>query len=249
MHNLSDEALCDPGGERVFSIFCGEVVFSTRRRLTARRSRWRQRLGEEQIAALLQELSVAHRAGAIEPRIWNGLWWTPPAGESGRASDRRPARPPGNRETGRSGQARGRQAAPELSASGQAPAIIVGAIPIHLQARPAGAQIPAHPARPHHPGHSPPDRRRPRARAAFARFDLALRVRHQEQRQRGPEVYSLAPEVECIGKGKARTPYGSAARSRSSPRSPHPKAGSSCCTPRRCMATRMTIRSVPSSPV
>ena len=39
-------------------------------------------------------------------------------------------------------------------------------------------------------------------------LDLASRVRQQEQRQRGPKVYSLhAPEVECIGKGKARTPY------------------------------------------
>ena len=45
--------------------FCGEVVF--RHELPFDRSsltRWRQRLGEEQIAALLQEsLSVAHRAG------------------------------------------------------------------------------------------------------------------------------------------------------------------------------------------
>jgi IS5 family transposase len=39
-------------------------------------------------------------------------------------------------------------------------------------------------------------------------LDLALRVRHQEQRQRGLKVYSLhATEVECIGKGKARAPY------------------------------------------
>jgi transposase, IS5 family len=39
-------------------------------------------------------------------------------------------------------------------------------------------------------------------------LDLALRVRRQEQRQRGPKVYSLhAPEVECIGKGKARAAY------------------------------------------
>ena len=37
---------------------------------------------------------------------------------------------------------------------------------------------------------------------------LALRVRFQEHRQRGPKVYSLhAPEVECIGKGKPRAPY------------------------------------------
>jgi IS5 family transposase len=37
---------------------------------------------------------------------------------------------------------------------------------------------------------------------------LAVRVRLQDHRQRGRKVYALhAPEVECIGKGKARTPY------------------------------------------
>jgi len=37
---------------------------------------------------------------------------------------------------------------------------------------------------------------------------LARRVLDQKQRQRGPKVYSLhAPEVECIGKGKAHRPY------------------------------------------
>lgn len=36
----------------------------------------------------------------------------------------------------------------------------------------------------------------------------AGRVRDQKQHQRGPKVYSLhAPEVECIGKGKAHRPY------------------------------------------
>ena len=36
----------------------------------------------------------------------------------------------------------------------------------------------------------------------------ARRVREQQQQQRGPKVYSLhAPEVECIGKGKAHRPY------------------------------------------
>src|SRR6266403_3681587 len=68
MHNLSDEALCDRWVENpYFQYFCGEVVF--RHELPFDRSsltRWRQRLGEEQIAALLQEsLSVAHRSGAI----------------------------------------------------------------------------------------------------------------------------------------------------------------------------------------
>jgi hypothetical protein len=37
---------------------------------------------------------------------------------------------------------------------------------------------------------------------------LAQQVRSQDQHQRGPKVYALhAPEVECIGKGKARAPY------------------------------------------
>ena len=71
MHNLSDEMLCDRWVENPdFQYFCGEVVFRheapfDRSSLT----RWRQRLGEEQIAALLQEsLSVAHRTGAIESK-------------------------------------------------------------------------------------------------------------------------------------------------------------------------------------
>ncbi|HZD88784.1 MAG TPA: IS5/IS1182 family transposase, partial [Pseudolabrys sp.] len=36
----------------------------------------------------------------------------------------------------------------------------------------------------------------------------AAQIRSQQQRQRGWKLYSFhAPEVECIGKGKARTPY------------------------------------------
>ena len=57
-----------------------------------------------------------------------------------------------------------------------------------------------------------------RLRGIFAEpLSLAFRVRHQRQNQRGPNrlpsgsvprVYSLhAPEVECIGKGKAHRPY------------------------------------------
>jgi transposase, IS5 family len=39
-------------------------------------------------------------------------------------------------------------------------------------------------------------------------LSLARRVLAQERGQRGPKVYSLhAPEVECIGKGKAHKPY------------------------------------------
>ena len=39
-------------------------------------------------------------------------------------------------------------------------------------------------------------------------LSLAWRVRDQRQNQRGKKVYSLhAPEVECVGKGKAPRPY------------------------------------------
>src|SRR5262245_50144015 len=67
----SDEALCELWVENpYFQYFCGEVVFGhelpfDRSSLT----RWRQRLGEEQIVARLQEsLSVAHRSGAIDTK-------------------------------------------------------------------------------------------------------------------------------------------------------------------------------------
>ena len=82
-------------------------------------------------------------------------------------------------------------------------------------------------------------------------LDLARRVRLQEQRQRGPKVYSLhALEVECIGKGKARAPYEFGCKVSIVSPVTAPKGGSSCCTPRHCTATRMTAtRSVRSSPI
>jgi IS5 family transposase len=44
---------------------------------------------------------------------------------------------------------------------------------------------------------------------AFADIlSLTTRVLWQDHRQRGPKIYALhAPEVECIGKGKASAPY------------------------------------------
>ncbi len=48
-----------------------------------------------------------------------------------------------------------------------------------------------------------------RLRGVFAQaLSLAFAVREQQQKQRGKKIYSLhAPEVECIGKGKAHRPY------------------------------------------
>jgi IS5 family transposase len=71
MHDLSDEALCARWLENpYYQFFCGEESFQ--HRLPFARSsltRWRQRLGEDQLAALLQEsLSVAHKTGALATR-------------------------------------------------------------------------------------------------------------------------------------------------------------------------------------
>ena len=50
---------------------------------------------------------------------------------------------------------------------------------------------------------------RPELEAAFEQpLSRAAQIRSQEQRQRGYKLYSFhAPEVECIGKGKASAPY------------------------------------------
>src|SRR5262249_60992262 len=92
MHNFSDEALCERWVENpYFQYFCGEVVFLhelpfDRSSLT----RWRQRLGEEQIVALLQEsLGPPHRGD--RHRTSRDRYHC--TGEGDRASDRRPAHP------------------------------------------------------------------------------------------------------------------------------------------------------------
>lgn len=68
LHDLSDEALCARWLDNpYYQNFCGGMSF--RHRLPFDRSslsRWRQRLGEEHLAAGFQgSLSVAHRTGAL----------------------------------------------------------------------------------------------------------------------------------------------------------------------------------------
>src|ERR1700731_4004952 len=71
MYDLSDEALCDRWIENpYFQFFCGEEFFQ--HRLPFDRSsltRWRQRMGDAKLTALIQEsLSVATRTEAMKPR-------------------------------------------------------------------------------------------------------------------------------------------------------------------------------------
>src|SRR6202034_3416329 len=69
-HNLSDEELCARWIENpYYQLFCGEELFV--HKLPFDRSsltRWRQRMGEAKLVALIQErLSVATRTGAAKP--------------------------------------------------------------------------------------------------------------------------------------------------------------------------------------
>jgi hypothetical protein len=73
MHSLSHDALCARWMENAYyQLFCGEAVF--RHELPFDRSpltRWRQRLGEEQLAALIQaSLAAAQTTGLrTHPRL------------------------------------------------------------------------------------------------------------------------------------------------------------------------------------
>src|SRR3954451_13863752 len=70
MHDLSDEVLCERSVENpYYQLFCGEEFFChqipfDRSSLT----RWRQRMGEDKLVALIQQsLAVATEMGAAKP--------------------------------------------------------------------------------------------------------------------------------------------------------------------------------------
>src|SRR5512135_910175 len=215
MHNLSDEALCDRWVENpYFQYFCGEAVF--RHELSFDRSsltRWRQRLGEEQIAALLQEsLSVAHRSGAIETKDLERVV------VDTTVQEKAIAHPTDARLIHRAieklvdlAKREGVKLRQSYLRLAKRAAIMVGRYTHAHQFKRARRELKFLRTR---LGRVIRDIRRkiegdPALEDRFGPLlDLALRVRHQEQRQRGPKVYSLhATEVECIGKGKARAPY------------------------------------------
>ncbi len=81
LHDLSDEVLCERWVENPYmQLFCGEEFF--RHTLPFDRSsmtRWRQRMGEERLVALLQDsLAVATRSGAAKPADFRQVIPTPP---------------------------------------------------------------------------------------------------------------------------------------------------------------------------
>jgi IS5 family transposase len=213
--DLSDEVLCERWVENpYYQYLCGEEFFQ--HRLIFDRSsltRWRQRMGEEKLQALLQEsLSVAHRTGALASRDLERV------AVDTTVQPKAIAHPTDARLMHR--------AIEKLAALAKKEGVPLRQSYLRVAKRAAimaGRYIHAH------------QFKRAQRRLKFLRtrlgrvirdirrkidgdelledrfgglLDLAIKVRHQDHRQRGPKVYALhAPEVECIGKGKARAPY------------------------------------------
>ncbi len=214
-HSLSDEALCARWLENpYYQYFCGEQVF--RHELAFERSsmsRWRGRLGEENLEALLQEsLSVAHKTGALETKDLERVV------ADTTVQPKAIAHPTDARLMYR--------AIEKLVALAKREEVPLRQSYLRVGKRAAimvGRYIHAH------------QFKRARRMLRFLRtrlgrlirdigrkidgdqvlealfiplLSLASQVRYQDRHQRGPKIYALhAPEVECIGKGKARTPY------------------------------------------
>ena len=215
MFDLSDEGLCERWMENpYYQLFCGEEFFRHEPPFDrSSMTRWRQRMGEEKLAALLQEsLSVATRTKAAKPADFSkvivdttvqpkAVAFPTDARLMHRARERlvRLARKTGvglrqsyERVGKRALIAHQRYAhAKQFKRARRALKTIhtyLGRV-----ARDIGRRI----------------KGKPGLEAAFATpLSQAWHVREQRHRQRGPKIYSLhAPEVECIGKGKAYRPY------------------------------------------
>src|SRR3954462_7697316 len=214
-YDLSDEVLCERWVENpYYQYFCGEEFFQ--HRLVFDRSsltRWRNRMGEERLAALIQEsLSVATRTKAIKPS------------ELSRVIVDTTVQP--KNVTFPTDAKLLNRASEKLVRLAQ----LTGVDLRQSYARVGKFALIQHQRYAHAKQFKRANRMLKKLRtylgrvirdigrkiegnggleAAFARLILlARRVREQQQRQRGPKVYSLhASEVECIGKGKAHRPY------------------------------------------
>ena len=215
MHDLSDEVLCARWLENpYYQFFCGELSFC--HKLPFDRSsmtHWRQRLGEERLVALLQEsLSVAHKTGALATRDLERVV------VDTTVQPKAIAHPTDARLCHRAleklvdlAERNGVRRRQSYRRVAKRAAIMVGRYTHAHQFNRARRELKFLRIR---LGRVIRDIRRKigdneALRERFADLlALAVRVRFQDHRQRGPKVYSLhAPEVECIGKGKARAPY------------------------------------------
>ena len=213
--DLSDEELCARWIENpYFQFFCGEEFFLhelpfDRSSLT----RWRQRMGEERVAALLQEsLSVAVRTGAMRPEDTRrvivdttvqpkNVMFPTDAKLLHRAREKLVAL----------AKKTGLDLRQSYTRVGKLALIKHQRYAHAHQFKRAGKALRKLKT---YLGRTIRDIARQIAgdddlHAIFLRpLHLAGRVLEQRQKQHGKKVYSLhAPEVECIGKGKAHAPY------------------------------------------
>lgn len=214
-HDLSDEVLCARWLENpYYQYFCGEEFF--RHRLPFDRSsltRWRQRMGEDALVSLVQEsLAVATRTGAAKPADFRqvivdttvqpkNVMFPTDARLMHRARERlvRLAKRLGvglrqsYERIGKLALIKHQRYAHAKQFKRANKALRTLRTQLGRVIRDIRRKISGNEA----------------LNAAFAvQLSLANRIREQRQRQRGKKVYSLhAPEVECIGKGKAHKPY------------------------------------------
>lgn len=215
MHDLSDEVLCDRWLENpYYQYFCGEESFQ--HRLPFDRSsltRWRQRLGEEQLSALIQEsLSVAHRTGALATRDLERV------AVDTTVQPKAVAFPTDARLThkaivmlGKLARKHGVSLRQSYVRVAKRAALMAGRYAHAKQFKRHNRELRFLRTR---LGRLIRDIQRKTEHDAALREVFAVplsragQVRAQRQRQRGWKLYSLhAPEVECIGKGKAKAPY------------------------------------------
>jgi len=214
-YNLSDERVCEAWLENpYFQFFCGEEFF--RHTLPFDRSsmtRWRQRMGEEKLKALIQEsLAVAVKTEALKPAELTAVV------VDTTVQPKNAMFPTDAKLLNRARERLVRLAKKHGVALRQA-YTRVGKLALIKHQRYAHAKQVKRAAKPlkklkTYLRRTIRDIARKIARnkplkAAFAKeLSLAYRVLTQQRRQKAPKVYSLhAPEVECIGKGKAHKPY------------------------------------------
>jgi IS5 family transposase len=207
--------LCDRWLENpYFQLFCGEEFF--RHKLPFDRSsltRWRQRMGEDKLGALIQEsLNVATRTGAAKPTDFakvivdttvqpKAVAFPTDARLMHRARER----------LVRLARRHGVKLRQSYERVGKYALIAHQRYAHAKQFKRANRELRRVRT---YLGRVCRDlvrktKRSARLKAIFAQpLSLAFTVREQRQNQRGKKIYSLhAPEVECIGKGKAHRPY------------------------------------------
>ena len=215
MHDLSDEVLCERWVENpYYQLFCGEEFFQ--HKLVLDRSsmtRWRQRMGEERLVALIQEsLAVAVRTQAAKPADFSKVI------VDTTVQPKAVAHPTDAKLMHRAREKLVRLAKKHGVALRQSYARVgKHALIVHQRYAHAKQFKRANRALKKlrtYLGRVMRDiGRRIRGdaekQAVFAQLlSLSRAVREQRQNQRGKKIYSLhAPEVECIDKGKAHRPY------------------------------------------